>query len=117
MGRVVSFYKSKTSDDVKRSIHQIIHNLESKGYAITHNSGAPKVLARRFDKEKKNGLIKFSWCKEDHSSIIALGYGVKLEKVGNNSARIVSKSDVPKIIKENVEDKLRSNFFNENRVA
>ena len=94
MKTIIYLKRSKASDVVKKSLDQIIHDLERYGRCTTDNGRASRFLSYRFQEQRHKSppQIYFKWHKKAHS-IITLSPTVKLERLTPNKIRFTVKND------------------------
>ena len=96
MSKIIFLKSSKTPAHIKKSLDQILHNLERHGRAVTTNGSAARVLSQRFKIPKNREDIYFAWNKQHQKSIITLSTGIKLIRLDDNKVKLIYKLESKK---------------------
>lgn len=80
LNKIINVVRLSTPDSVKKSIKNIVDQLEVNNYALTYNKEAVKLFSRFINEEKKNGQIYISTVKDAKTitNIIAIKPNLKI---------------------------------------
>jgi len=87
--RIINVYRMSTPTHVKKSIEQIINNLENCGRAFSTNGDASRVLSRHFRNEVDNEEIFFQWNTRHRKSVIVTIPTLKIQKISKSKVKLI----------------------------
>ena len=89
MNKIIKVVNFKTSDDIKKSITNIINQLEKNNYAHVLDSDAARLFSRKIKFYKDRGIIIVSRSSDKQiKNVISVKHDHEIEKHGTYSFKV-----------------------------